>query len=141
LRLQDKPLAWLPGYKLASTAGIEYLDADFTPVDRFRRVEFERDWGFVPVDSLPVSDMLLSASFGLQRDAANLLRYRVAYRGRKERLQGWQNSLELNKTLGRLQVNSRAFFTDSRVDGRLTTWRKLFAEAYLSGSIQGRPLG
>ena len=135
-RLQDKPVALLPGYKLESAAGIEYLDVDFSPIDRFRRVEFERDWGFVPVDSLPVSDMLLRASFGLQRDAANLLRYRLTYRGREERLQGWQNSLELNKTLGKLQVNSRAFFTDSKVDGRLTTWRKLFAEAFLQGGIQ-----
>src|SRR5690606_26567593 len=42
--VQDRELPFLGKYRLNSTLNYEYTDVNFEPIDRYRPIEFDRDW-------------------------------------------------------------------------------------------------
>ncbi len=136
LAITDKPLRGFGKYKLNLSADLEYLDKNFSPIDRFRRVEFDRDWSYKPLDSLPASDLILSTAIGLRKNKENGFLYSYNNRNKESQVVGEQHSLRLNKSLGILQVNVKGFIMNSDLIDHTASWKKLFAETYLKGIIQ-----
>jgi len=123
-------------YKLNFTADLEYLDMNFTAIDRFRRVEFDRDWSYKAIDSLAAHDLVLSASIGLKKNATNGFTYGYNNRNKENQVVGEQHSLAINKSLGLLQVNLKGFSMNSDLFEHRASWKKVFAESFIKGIIQ-----
>ncbi len=137
INIKDQPVTGLGDYKLQLLADIEYLEQNFLAIDRFRRVEFDRDWSYKPLDTLPAQDLIISTAIGLRKDAGNGFLYQYNNRNKENQVVGAQHLLTVNKLLGKLQVNANGLSTRSNLYlNKVAAWNKVFAETYLQGSIQ-----
>jgi hypothetical protein len=134
--IQDKPISGLGEYKLQLSADIEFLNKDFRAIDRFRRVEFDRDWSYKSIDSVAAADFVLSSAIGLRKNATNGFLYQFNSRNKENQVVGGQHSLLLNKELGKIQINVDAFLMKSNLALDQASWKKMFSEVYLKGFIQ-----
>jgi hypothetical protein len=134
--IADKPLTGFGEYLLQLKAEVEYLEKNFSSIDRFRRVEFDRDWSYLPNDSLTANDLLISTAIGLRKNAGNGFLYQFNARNKENQVAGNQHELSLNKGLGKVQVNLKAFAMNSDLTLNRATWKKLYAETFLKGVIQ-----
>jgi hypothetical protein len=64
---RGKRLRWLPGYQWVGGLDFERDSRYFRPIDRFRPVEFDRDWSIEPIDTLPADDHIFNVTLGVQR--------------------------------------------------------------------------
>ncbi len=124
------------GYKFKGFAMIEYLDKNFNPIDRFRRVEFDRDWSYKPQDQdTAATDILLNSGFRIEKDIRNLFSYELSKRQKQDFVDGYQHTLRLNKQVGNARLITNAFFSNNNVNGTIATWKKVHTD--LSYDISG----
>jgi len=178
---RGKPLRWLPGYEWVGGLDFERDSRFFRPIDRFRPVEFDRDWSIEPGDTLPADDHLFNATIGIQRagrtaetpvaatpdsaggqgaappeavadhplapppavtgvapapsssflppPAGDRLVYRLGRRQRGGAVNGWQQRVEVAKTLGRLDLRGDAFWLHSEKENHTSEWTRFQAAA------------
>jgi hypothetical protein len=134
--IQDKPLGDNTGYSLNLTLDTEYLHKNFVGIDRFRRVEFDRDWSVVQAANSPSGDLLATAKIGLMKDALNQIAYEVQFRDKEGSINGFQHWLTLRKSLGKLQVNANGFSMNSISGDNSSEWRRVNLETYIRGKVQ-----
>ncbi len=116
-------------YTFNSRAEIEYLGKNFAPIDRFRHVEFDRDWNYQPDEQDELSeDLLITTTIGAKKDAYNLLDYTLSHRKKGQLVNGFQNTLNFNKELGLARLISRMFLSDNDQAGMRSGWQKLYAD-------------
>ncbi len=125
-------------YTLNSMAEIEYLSKNFTPIDRFRRVEFDRDWSYQPDEKDdPSDDLLITMVIGAKKDAYNLLDYTLSHRKKGYLVSGFQNTLNFNKEFGNARLISKIFLSDNDQAGIRSGWQKIYADlSYGIGKIR-----
>ena len=64
LLTQDKKIGFIPGYVFAGQIDYEFNNKFFKGIDRFRPVEFDRDWSYKPNDlNDPASDNIFNVKF------------------------------------------------------------------------------
>ncbi len=124
------------GYKLKAFTGLEYLDKYFSPIDRFRRVEFDRDWSVQDVEiDTAVADILINTGIAFEKDVLNLFSYGLSKRQKPGYVDGLQHNVQLNKELGGARFISTAFFSNNDQDTSDASWRKIHTD--LSYDISG----
>lgn len=129
LRLTETYLSFLPGYRMSSSLSFEYDGTNFLPIDRFRSIDFDRDWNYLfPNDSVPASEKIISGSFNLSKDAKNRLIYDVAARNRENAVEGIQHTIELKKEIGRIFYSGRHFLLDNQVITGNSRWLRSYSE-------------
>lgn len=134
--LKKLPLGGSP-YLLSSTLEAEYLSKNFNVIDRFRRVEFDRDWGVNTVgNNLGKEDINVKAAVGVEKDKLNFIRYNANYRKKEQTVEGFQHQLKGAKSLGVLQVKANAFLMDGTLPKVNSSWRRFNGEVYLKGKLQ-----
>ncbi len=136
IKIKDKPISGLGKYKLGAFADLEYLSNNFKAIDRFRRVEFDRDWSYNPADTVAAADLVISSGFAVRRDALNGVNYSISGRQKEGEVKGTQHNIQLNKSFGKLQLNGAAFLMNSVVDKQDASWKKLTTEVFLRTKIQ-----
>lgn len=124
-------------YTFSSQVEAEYLSKDFTIIDRFRRVEFDRDWGVLTQgNNLGAEDINVKAGFGFEKNGLNYFKYTANYRNKENSLEGFQHKIGLSKSVSFLQLNASAFIMDSDMPTSYAQWRKFKGEAYIRGKLQ-----
>ncbi|RAU83521.1 hypothetical protein [Pontibacter arcticus] len=118
--VQNQELPILGKYKLNSTLNYEYTDQYFEPIDRYRPIEFDRDWSLPNLDE-KAEDHIFNFSLGAAKDAANLYNYRISRRYRDEQVDGTQHYLDVFKTVGRLELRNNFFMLNSEQPGERTS--------------------
>ncbi|WP_148561670.1 hypothetical protein [Pontibacter korlensis] len=118
--VQDKQLDFLGKYKLNSTLNYEYTDEYFEPIDRYRPIEFDRDWSLTTTKK--AEDHIFNFSVGAAENAANLVNYRISRRYRVDQLNGVQHFLDANKQLGKFTFRNRFFMLNSTQGDRESEW-------------------
>jgi hypothetical protein len=118
--VQDKEVPLLGKYKLNSTLNYEYTDEYFEPIDRYRPIEFDRDWSLLATEK--AEDHIFNFSVGAMQDAANLFNYRISRRYREEQLDGAQQYLDVLKKLGKLELRNHLFMLSSEQGERESQW-------------------
>ncbi|MFD3002282.1 hypothetical protein ACFS7Z_18065 [Pontibacter toksunensis] len=118
--VQDKEVPLLGKYKLNSTFNYEYTDQNFVPIDRYRPIEFDRDWSLLTAEK--AEDHILNFSVGATQDAANLFNYRISRRSREAQLDGVQHYADVMKTLGKLVLRNHLFMLNSEQGQRQSEW-------------------
>ncbi len=110
----DRELNFLKGYKVSSDAEFELNTTNFSFIDRFRYIEFDRDWG-LDQSALEeaASERLFKANVRLFKDVKNEFSYGVYLRNREDVITGSQHfanwKLNLNE---RFQLDQNFFLLD-----------------------------
>jgi len=126
-----RPVNFLTGYEWNGGVDFEWNDANFNPIDRYRFIEFDRDWSFDPrTEDPPSDDNILNFQWGLQKDLNNRFNYRIAHRKRGKLVDGNQHHLDFAQRFGKMQLLSDAFILKNDQDERVSQWKRLNAEAY-----------
>jgi len=140
----DRPLNLpiLKGYKLRSTLDYEYTSSRFAPIDRYRDVEFDRNWSTTSttqgnaVRRVGREDNILNFSVGAVKDANNAFNYRLSRRYRAGEVNGLQNWLDVARKIGDVEVRGGLFLLNSEAGRRHSTWSRGEATArYVRGPV------
>ena len=124
LQSEDREIGMLKGYKLKAQTELEYNSTNFSFIDRFRFIEFDRDWGLDPTDLQKASaERLFWTQVALDKDARNNFLYKIYLRNRAEKLNGSQHSATWNTELGkRIAVKQDFFRLNAAKDSLQSDW-------------------
>lgn len=132
LKASNIPINFLPNYAFSGTIDFEHDGADFRPIDRYRSIEYDRDWSYTPqTDTFRTADNIFNSSFLLQKDYQNLLSGRFSMRKKKNAIDGFQHEVELKKGLGAIKWSSRHFYLKNENLRENSTWRRWHSEIFM----------
>ncbi|WP_192821472.1 hypothetical protein [Rufibacter sp. LB8] len=125
-QFSDKQVKFLGDYKLRSAFTYEYTDPNFVPIDRYRDVEFDRDWSSPTNTTLArqprVEDHILTFAVGGVRDAQRFVNYRLSRRSRPGEVDGTQHLLELGQKLLGLELRTNLFLMNNNQPETKSEW-------------------
>ena len=103
-------------YKLSYGINYELDSKDFESIDRFRNIEFDRDWTLPTFfGSLPKGqDQILQAFTMIEQNANNKLEYNFTYRNRENAITGQQHRIIFNKKIRKFQLSTNGFYLDGQ---------------------------
>ena len=123
----------LPGlrdYRVRSALDYEYTAPRFAPIDRYRDVEFDRNWSTAStvqgnaVGGVPREDNVLNFSVGLTKNANNNFSYRLSRRYRPGEVSGLQHWLDGAQKIGGLELRGSLFLLNSDAGRFHSTWAR-----------------
>ncbi len=133
--LNKASLTFLEGYELNSQASFEYNSTNFLPIDRFRAIDFDRDWDYLfPQDSLAASERIIDFSTNVTKDINNSIEYNIVARHRKGAVKGIQQRLNLSQEFGPFFYNGSHFWMDNEVLDNNSSWIRTYSEAGLKNN-------
>ncbi|KUG06834.1 hypothetical protein [Solirubrum puertoriconensis] len=131
--VQDKPLA-VPGlrnYRLRSSMDYEYTSRRFSPIDRYRDIEFDRNWSTGATQQsnaiggrLSREDNIFNFSVGAAKDLNNHFGYRVSRRYRAGEVSGVQHWLDGAQRVGDVELRGSLFLLGAESGRRRSTWTR-----------------
>ncbi|QDA61128.1 hypothetical protein [Hymenobacter jejuensis] len=142
--VQDRELNMpiLKNYKFRSTLDYEYTSSRFSPVDRYRDIEFDRNWSTTSTVQGNATrrpareDNIFNFSAGAVKDPNNLFNYRLSRRYRAGEVNGVQNWLDVAHQLGAVEMRGGLFLLSSEAGRRQSRWARGEATArYVRGAI------
>lgn len=104
---QDKTV--IKGLKWFGNVDYEYLDKNFSPVDRFRAVDFDRDWNAsnttvnnfsAQLSQLKAIDQIATAQLGI-KNKGGLVSYKIIKRQKGNDVNGIQHLVEMDQKINR----------------------------------------
>ncbi len=95
---KNKPLFF------TGTAGYEWVDKNFRPVERLRAVEFTRDWG-LPIVTNYATEQLPTVNLQLNDDKNNTIQYNFSSYLRSDGYKGYRNIITQSQNIKGFQVN------------------------------------
>ncbi|MGI4865745.1 MAG: hypothetical protein ACRYFZ_17615 [Janthinobacterium lividum] len=131
--VQNRALpAWAPGalrnYRLSSALDYEYTAPKFSPIDRYRDIEFDRNWSTTSTanttTAVPREDNILNFAVGLTRDATHSINYRLSRRYRPGEVDGVQHWLDVAQQFGRMEVRGALFVLNSQAGRYQSSWAR-----------------
>jgi hypothetical protein len=131
------------GYRLRSALDYEYTSRGFAPIDRYRDIEFDRNWSTAGTQQsnatggrISREDNILNFSVGVVKDPNNALNYRVSRRYRAGEVSGVQHWLDGAQKVGDLEMRGSLFILGAEAGRRRSTWtRGEAAVRYTGGSV------
>jgi len=113
-------------YQLGATLDYEFNSTTFSAIDRFRYVEFDRDWNANTNDlALPNKDHILNLQMNLHKDALNYLKYGVTHRQRGSVVDGFQHNVRLGQQWGRWVIQGNLFNMANDQGALEAAWSRL----------------
>ena len=131
--VQDRALpAWAPAalqkYRLRSALDYEYTQPGFSPIDRYRDIEFDRNWSAASTANATTAqareDNIFNFAVGLTRDATHAVNYRVSRRYRPGEVSGVQQWLDVAQQVGRLEARGSLFLLNSQAGRFRSSWAR-----------------
>lgn len=144
---RGRPVSFLRGYEWVGGLDFERDSRNFRAIDRFRDIEYDRDWS-ANVDSSLAADHLFHVSVGLQKAAApapkegeagtapppgDRLLYQFSRRERGAEINGVQHRVEVLKSLGKWQWLSNLFSMRNQKTVARSDWQRLRTELAYRG--------
>ncbi|TGE22345.1 hypothetical protein E5K00_19070 [Hymenobacter aquaticus] len=127
-RKLDLPV--LKAYKFRSALDYEYTSHRFAPIDRYRDIEFDRNWSTTSTVQgnatrrVAREDNVLNFSVGAVKDANNSINYRVTRRYRAGEVNGIQNWLDVAQKLGDVEMRAGLFLLNTDAGRFRSTWAR-----------------
>jgi len=98
------------GLLLTSTAGYEYVQANFQPLEVLRTPEFTRDWG-LSLTVNPATEKIYRASFQLSDLHLNTLKYDISRYDRSDGFTGMQHVISDHATFAGFKMTDQVSIT------------------------------
>ena len=118
-------------YLFSSKLEYEYTSRFFKPIDRFRYIEFDRDWSINNEDLLiPEQDHILNAEIEVGKDLDNLVKYSLVRRKRGQVADGFQHRFQLAKGFGNFQISSDLYKMSSDKMDSHSDWFRWTLDAF-----------
>ncbi|MEO8763585.1 MAG: hypothetical protein ABI416_04825 [Ginsengibacter sp.] len=109
---QQKVLRWMKeGLTLQTTAGYEFVEDRFKPLERLRNVEFNRDWS-LPFDAPPATEHLITGALQLTDKENNYVKYQLTSYNRSDTFSGIRNSIEHEMTVKGWKITDKFYITN-----------------------------
>jgi hypothetical protein len=109
----------------------EFTSKNFSPVDRFRYIEFDRDWSYDPSMELqPNRDNILNISGVLRKDAVNHINLSTTRRLRGNSVDGWQENGGAGFSIGNLILSSNFFHLNNENLHYHSNWERFDIQTY-----------
>lgn len=132
----DMPLGKFPGYTANSGVSFEYDNKGFRQIDRFRPVEFDRDWNYYPdQDSLPGTDRIINLFGSIKKDIRHYLKAGITQRQRPGMINGWQGNLESKFDFSFLNLSGDLFLMKNENTKITSDWIRYHADGYIKSRI------
>jgi hypothetical protein len=126
----NRPLKFLKDYRFSSNVDYEFDNEYFTPIDRYRYIEFDRDWNYNPTETQDQSaDHILELGAAIEKDALNRFGYKLVKRKRDVYVDGNQQYLDYSQKIGNFQLITDAFFLRNKTDVFNSDWNRINAQA------------
>lgn len=120
---------------LSTHAALMYLEKDFTSIDRFRSIEFDRNWA-LNYDEIPKGDELYLEGGVEIRDIQNRkINYQYSHRDRENIINGYQQELSFNYHFDKINFRGSVYDMESQlIDiNQNAEWEKLSGEVFYNG--------
>jgi hypothetical protein len=114
--------SFVNNYQWVGNISMEYDEADFTFIDRYRPILCDRDWNYNPDRRENSGDLILFFKAGIEKDESNKLITSLNRRKRAEVIDGWQQSLDYNQQVANFQLTSSHFSLSNDQLDRSTDW-------------------
>jgi hypothetical protein len=137
LQSENRELGLFKGYRFRGLTEFEYNSTNFQFIDRFRFIEFDRDWGLSP-ESLQnlAAERFFLTQVGLEKDSKNTLNYKLYLRNRENILSGSQHTANWNTEIGkRLLVRQEFFNLKSDQDTLISDWTRYLGNVSFQSKI------
>ncbi|MFT3912466.1 MAG: hypothetical protein QM737_23765 [Ferruginibacter sp.] len=92
-------------YLLQSIAGFEFVQKNYTPIERLRNVEFLRDWS-IPYDVGKASEKLSNLSFKIADNQGNNVKYEIVNYHRGDDYNGFRNTISQYSAFNNFRVTT-----------------------------------
>ncbi len=112
----------LSGYKWVGSLAMELDEEDFTFIDRYRSILFDRDWNYTPDRNEQSQDLILFARAGIEKNNENRFIMSANRRKRAEFIDGWQYTLDFNQEVANVRLVSTHFLLENQQVNRTTEW-------------------
>ncbi len=136
IKSNNRPIGFLKNYRFSGSADYEFDNEYFNPIDRFRYIEFDRDWNYIPSESNDQSsDHIITAVANIEKDGLNRFGYKLVKRKRDIYVDGLQQYLDYSQGLGNFQLITDAFFLRNTTELFNSDWNRINVEAYYKSRI------
>jgi len=147
---RGRVLSFLPGYEWVGGLDFERDSRNFRAIDRFRDIEYDRDWS-ANVDSSLAADHIFNLSVGIQASttapapaaqtenavivppSGDRLLYRFSRRERGSEINGVQHRVDLSKSLGKWLLLGNLFSLRNQKELVSSDWQRLRTELAYRG--------
>jgi hypothetical protein len=134
--VQDKKIGFLPGYQFAGQLDYEFVNKDFIAIDRFRPVEFDRDWSYnSTLDDGKANDNILTIKAGIKKDHRNFLSIGASNRKKSGYVNGWQAFSDGMFDHKRLNLQTEIFLLDNNNGINHSKWLRYSVAAYFKSKF------
>lgn len=107
-------------YHVTLFGDLEFTQDYFRPIDRFRYIEFDRDWSYQPSDTS--NQWLSRLGFQIRKNSKQFLNYEFESRSRGVVFKGNRNSIELKERLGPVSISGEYFLMNSEQAANQAQW-------------------
>ncbi|HEY8399963.1 MAG TPA: hypothetical protein VIK89_01805 [Cytophagaceae bacterium] len=113
----------LKGYKWTGSIDFEFNEKNFSFIDRYREVDFDRDWS--ANSQVSADDNIFNASVGLIDQKKNNISYRFSRRIKGSDVNGFQHTVNLSQRVSRLQLIMNGMLSENKGDTSSSEWKRL----------------
>ncbi len=121
IETNDRPSIF-DGYSWIGSISLEYDEQDFTYIDRYRSILFDRDWNYVSDRNEQSQDLILFLKAGFKQNESNQFIASANRRKREEFIDGWQYTVDYNQEVADLKFVSSHFLLSNTQLNRTTDW-------------------
>ena len=125
----------LGAYNTELALSFESVGTNFQWVDRFRSIEYDRNWGYdFQGDSIARADNILSLELNMVEDDLNTIEYDFNYRNRKGVINGYQNEMKVIKEVGPFLSQSYGYIMQNSSSNLISEWYRLKQDIRLNNT-------
>ncbi|TAH28661.1 MAG: hypothetical protein EAZ06_09400 [Cytophagales bacterium] len=105
----------------------EHNSQFFRPIDRFREIEFDRDWS-LRSDTIQIADNIAQAEIGIKQKNNHFFSYKINLRNRGIQANGTQQVVNLQTKYKNFNLKINAFWLANRQDIYFSDWKRVNIE-------------
>lgn len=137
LQSEGRESSLFKGYILKGQTEYEYNSTNFNFIDRFRYIEFDRDWGLSQEDlQNAATEQFFRAGIGFEKDVLNRFDYLFYLRNRANVLNGTQHTANWNLQLGsKIRLRQEFFRLNSTQDSLSSDWTRYLGDVSYNSKI------
>ncbi|KXX72529.1 hypothetical protein [Flammeovirga sp. SJP92] len=135
IQSQERPLG--ERYLLSTHASLMQIGKDFSSIDRFRSVEFDRNWALNYEDLPEGEEIYIEGGLALKDKKDRNISYIFAQREREDAISGYQHDTHLKYHIGKFNAVGDLFNMNSQLlnENQKADWLRLNGGVFYKGEI------